>query len=116
MYAIIIIFMASIYYFDNNQVNQEVSFSKFEEYVNNGGIKKLVVYTDKKEIEAVLNDSLASAIYKNGYTKGAGVEAKISTNFSTTDRIDQKIDAWRANGAFNGEVKYDRSPLARLSF
>jgi cell division protease FtsH len=109
MYAIIIIFMASIYYFDNNQVNQEVSFSKFEEYVNNGGIKKLVVYTDKKEIKAVLNDSLASAIYKNGYTKGAGVEAKISTNFSTTDRIDQKIDAWRANGAFNGEVKYDRS-------
>ncbi len=110
MYAIIFAFLIGIFYLDNNATSKDVNYSDFEKYVNSGGVTKIIVYSDKKEAEAVLNDSLAMVVFKHGeYTKGSGVEAKIVTDIPSADKLDSKIDQWRAQGCFKGEVKYERN-------
>ena len=63
MYAVIILFLAALYYFDDNSITKEVSYSNFEKYVTEGGVERIVVFTNKNQAEAYLTDSLASKIF-----------------------------------------------------
>ena len=110
MYAIIIMFLIGMLYLDDDDVSKDVPFSQFEQIVEQKGITKIVIFTDKKEAEAVLTDDAASKLFhKNQFTPGKGVEAKVVTDIPSADKLDNKIDAWRAEGKFNGEVKYEKS-------
>ncbi len=110
MYAIVLLFLLGIYYLDDNSVTRQVSYSEFEKYVvNDHGIRKIIVYTDKREAEGFLTDSLAHELFKNNLTGKSQVVAKIITDIPSADKFDTKIDEWRASGAFSGEVKYERS-------
>ncbi|MGN1252041.1 MAG: ATP-dependent zinc metalloprotease FtsH [Muribaculaceae bacterium] len=110
MYAIIIMFLIGMLYLDDDGVSKDVPFSQFEQIVEQKGITKIVIFTDKKEAEAVLTDDAASKLFhKNQFTPGKGVEAKVVTDIPSADKLDNKIDAWRAEGKFNGEVKYEKS-------
>ena len=52
MYAIVLLFLLGIYYLDDNSVTRTVSYSDFESYVvKDHGIRKIVVYTDKRMAE-----------------------------------------------------------------
>lgn len=44
-YAIIIVFLLGMLYIDDNSITKDVSFTKFEEYVTNGGVGDMTVYT-----------------------------------------------------------------------
>ena len=111
MYAIVILFLVSIFYLDNNNAaTKEVPFSKFEEVVAGGGASKILINSDKKTAVAVLTDSAAAKEFTQAeFKKGEGIEAQVSTEIGSADRLDQKVDAWRASGAFNGEVTYEHS-------
>ena len=110
MYALIILFLLSMLYLDDDGVTREIPFSQFEQIVEDKGVTKITVYTDKKEAEAVLTDSAASKMFhKSQYSPGKGVEAKVVTDIPSADKLDNKIDAWRNAGKFNGEVKYEKS-------
>ena len=110
MYAIVLLFIGGIWFLDQNDITQEVSYSNFEKYVTKDhGISKIVVFTDKKRAEGFLTDSLASQLFSSEqYTPGNGV-AKVVTDIPSADKFDTKIDEWRAMGAFSGDVKYERS-------
>jgi cell division protease FtsH len=110
MYALIFVFLVGIFYLDDNSVTKDVNYSDFEKYVLSGGVQKIIVYTDKKEAEAILTDSLAAKVFHSSqYKKSTGVEAKIVTDIPSADKLDTKIDQWRNQGAFTGEVKYERN-------
>ena len=111
MYAIIILFLGGIYYFDTNSVMKEVNYSTFESYIEKDhGIKKIVIFSDKKQVEGYLTDSLAEKIFKGStYNPAEGVEAKVKANIPSADALAKKIDEWRANGYFTGEVEYEQS-------
>lgn len=112
MYAFVILFLVGIYYLDDNSITKDVNYSEFERLVTRDhGINKIIVYTDKKEAEGFLTDSLAEKLFPNQYKKGAGIKAKVVTDISSADKLDSKIDEWRKSGAFpeDGEVKYERS-------
>lgn len=112
MYAIVLLFIAGIWFLDNNDITKDVSYSDFEEYVvKDHGISKIVIYTDKRQAEGYLTDSLASRLFpREQYAPGAsGIVAKVVTDIPSADKFDTKIDEWRAMGAFSGEVKYQRS-------
>jgi cell division protease FtsH len=110
MYAIVFLFLGAIYYFDDNSVSRTVSYSDFENYVvRDHGIRKIVVYTDKREAEGYLTDSLAQKLFRNQNLAESAVVAKVVTDIPSADKFDAKIDAWRSEGAFTGEVKYERS-------
>ena len=110
MYAIVLLFIGGIWFLDQNDITQEVSYSNFEKYVTKDhGISKIVVFTDKKRAEGFLTDSLASQLFPSEqYTPGNAV-AKVVTDIPSADKFDTKIDEWRAMGAFSGDVKYERS-------
>jgi cell division protease FtsH len=110
MYAIIFVFLVGIFYLDDNSVTKDVNYSDFEKYVLSGGVQKIIVYSDKKEAEAVLSDSLAQKVFHSSqYKKSSGIEAKIVTDIPSADKLDTKIDQWRSQGVFTGEVKYERN-------
>ncbi|MDE6334683.1 MAG: ATP-dependent metallopeptidase FtsH/Yme1/Tma family protein, partial [Muribaculaceae bacterium] len=109
MYAIVFLFLFGIYYLDDNSVTRSVSYSEFENYiVKDHGIRKIIVYSDKREAEGFLTDSLARELFKDDRLgNGQGTVAKIVTDIPSADKFDSKIDQWRAEGAFTGEVKYE---------
>lgn len=110
MYAIVIVFLAGLLYLDDNSIRKEVSYSEFEKYVSGGGVKSIVVYSNKNEAEAVLTDSLAGKIFhESQFKKDSGVKAMIATDIPSTDKLQDRLDQWKAEGVFTGDVKYEKS-------
>lgn len=110
MYAIVFLFLLAVFFFDENTITKDVDYSQFQTYIEKDhGIKKIVVYSDKKEVEGYLTDSLASVLFPGQYERSKGTEAKVVSNIPSADKLDSKIDYWRANGMFTGEVKYENS-------
>lgn len=109
-YAIVIAFLIGMLYIDDNSLTKEVSYSKFEQYVSAGGVKKIVVFTNKNQAEAFLTDSLASKVFhEKQFKAGKGQTAKIMTDIPSADKLQDKIDEWQAAGKFKGEVKFEKS-------
>ena len=64
MYLIVLVFLAGLFYFDQQTVSKEVSYTTFEQYVERDhGIADIVVFTDKKRVEGRLTDSLANVLF-----------------------------------------------------
>ncbi len=109
-YAIIIVFLLGMLYANDTSITKDVSFTKFEKYVETGGVEKITVFTNTNSAEAVLSDSLASTIFpKSQYEPGKGSIAKIVTDIPSADKLQDQIDIWRQQGKFTGEVNYEKS-------
>ncbi len=107
---IIIVFLLGMLYLDDNSLTKDVSYSKFEQYVSTGGVKKITVFTNTNKAEAVVSDSLARSIFnENQYKPDAGIEARIITDIPSADKMKDQIDAWMADGKFSGEVNYEKT-------
>lgn len=110
MYAIVFIFLLAVFMFDENTITKDVDYSQFQTYIEKDhGIRKIVVMSDKREVEGYLTDSLASALFPEQYKHSSNADAKVISTIPSADKIDSKIDYWRANGMFDGEVKYENS-------
>ncbi|MDE5683430.1 MAG: hypothetical protein K2I39_04385, partial [Muribaculaceae bacterium] len=110
MYAIVFLFLAGIYIFDTNIVAKKVSYSDFVQYVERDhGISKIIIFSDKRQAEGLLTDSLASVIFKNhSFHPEDGVVAKVEVNISSADQLSEKIDEWRQAGAVPGDGEYEQ--------
>ncbi len=111
MYAIVLLVLGGIFYFDNNSVTKQVNYSTFERYVEvDHGITKIVVFSDKKMVEGYLTDSLAQKIFNNSnYQAGKNIPAKVEANIPSADKLSEKIEQWRQSGAFTGEVEFEQA-------
>ncbi len=108
MYAIIVAFLFGMYYLEDNTITKEVNYTEFEKIVGDGGAKKIIIYNNSNEAEAILTDSMTNIQFKNlATTNNPNTEAKIKTTISSSDKLSNQIDLWRANGVFNGDVKYE---------
>ena len=80
MYAIIIGALLATFFLSENSVVKPMSMTEFEKTVKSGGVTKIIVYTNKNEAEAVLNDSLAHVVFKNQTGElQRGIQAKAKT-------------------------------------
>lgn len=110
MYVIVFLFLFGIYTLDDNSVTRNVSYTEFCQFVSRDhGISKIVVYSDKKEVEGYLTDSLARVLFKDNHFQQENVVAKVTTEIPSADQFDSRIQEWEASGAFKGDVKYERS-------
>lgn len=112
MYAALLLVLGTLFWFDDVSLTKEVSYSQFEKYVvEDHGIQKIVVQTDKRVAEGYLTDSLASKLFPDKVETGQKVQAKVITDIPSPDKFDDKIEEWQSMGAFpaDGEVKYERS-------
>ena len=106
MYAIVIIFLAGILYFDDNSMTKSVSYTKFEQYVHDRGVSRITVFSNKGEVEGTLTDSLAKVVFGSNFKPDAGVSARMGAEWR--DKTQDKIDQWREEGVFAGDVKYEK--------
>lgn len=110
MYAVIGVVLIGLYYLQDNSINKDVSWTEFESYVEKGGVKKIVVYNNKDVAEGFLSDSLAAKVFhKSQYNKDSGIDAKITADIPSTDKLQDKIDQWKASGVFKGDVRYEKT-------
>lgn len=107
MYIFIILFMAGMFMLDNNNVSQKVNYTEFSDYVTKyHGIQRIIIYSDKNEAEGILTKALADSLFNEN---GNMHSASVTTNIGSIDKFESRIDKWRADGDFTGDVKYEKS-------
>ena len=108
MYVLIGLALVGLFYFQNSGLEKEVGWSDFEKYVGTKGVTKIVVYPQEGKINAYMTDSLAKVVFnKEVLERGASKKVKISV--MAPSNVDEKIDQWKAQGVFNGDVTYEQS-------
>lgn len=108
MYVLIGLALVGLFYFQNSGLEKEVGWSDFEKYVETKGVTKIVVYPQEGKINAYMTDSLAKVVFnKEVLERGASKKVKISV--MAPSNVDEKIDQWKAQGVFNGDVTYEQS-------
>lgn len=110
MYAIVVAFLLGILYLDDNSLTKEVGLTQFEKYVEDGGVSKIIIYSNKNEAEAILSKDFAKKVFPKDEAAGDnGVSAKVITQIPSADKMQDKIDQWTQEGVFKGDVKYEKS-------
>ena len=110
MYGLIVLALLTFYYWQNNEYSQPVSWTQFETWVKKGGVKSITVYTNKNTAEAVLSDSLAQEMFKGKeYAPTQGVQTKMVAHIPSSDKFEEKVEEWKQQGVFTGDVKYDQA-------
>ena len=118
MYAIIVAFLAGMYFLNNNSntLSKEVSLDEFNKYVAvDQGISNIVI-NDDNTAEGTLTDSLATVIFGKSYTdnKANGVKAIVYTNCNQQSMNDQ-VNKWVDNGVYKGTYNYEQeSDLSKI--
>ena len=118
MYAIIVAFLAGMYFLNNNSntLSKEVSLDEFNKYVAvDQGISNIVI-NDDNTAEGTLTDSLATVIFGKNYTdnKANGVKAIVYTNCNQQSMNDQ-VNKWVDNGVYKGTYNYEQeSNLSKI--
>ena len=107
LYAIILAVLIGLYVINNDSYTKTVDWTQFEKYVQHGGVTDIIVVANKNVAEGVLTDSLARKIFPE-YQKSTTAQARIVTEIPSTDKMQEKIDEWEADGVFNGNVKYEK--------
>lgn len=108
MYAIIIIFLVGMLYLDEDGMQKEVDYSRFEDVMKSGGVQQLTILPNKGIAQAIVNDSIAKKEFPS-YSPGKAGKAVIWTTISSSDQLSNDLKEWKAQGLFKGNVKYERS-------
>ena len=116
MYGLIIVFLLSIFWMNQDGTTaREVNWTQFENIVQKGGVKSITVYTNKNIAEAVLSDSLSQVVDKQyppetapAFGAASGPADRVSAQIPSSDKFDEKVEQWKQQGVFTGEVKYDK--------
>ena len=106
MYMLVFAGLIAAYWMTDNSMAKEVPQNKFEEMVASGGVESIVVY-NKETAEAVVNDSLAGVVFGNAYKPRQGYKPKVSSKIGSLENFEKKVDEWKTNGQFKGDISYD---------
>ncbi len=112
LYAIIGFALFAIYFMQDDSASKDVSWTEFESYVKKGGVKSIVVYSDKRMAEGILTDSMTNVLFggnEKPLSSATVYKGKIVTDIPSNDKLQEKVDQWQADGLYNGDIKYEKS-------
>lgn len=95
MYALIILSIIGLYYFQDDSQTKEIDWSEFESAANNGYLEKIVVLTQNGVAQGFVNKE-GSEKLKFSQTQTFEGDMKIQCTIPSTDKIQEKIDSWNA--------------------
>ena len=105
MYVIIMALILGIYWSQDMTTIRDVSWTQFKEYVGTGGVDSIIVYSNKQEANAFVNDSLTNVLFKN-VKKSQHTKPYISTQIPSSEKFEDNVKEWNESGAFKGDVRY----------
>ncbi len=111
LYLIIGLGLAGIWFMQDDGVSKEVSWTEFESYVKKGGVKDIIVNSDKHVAEGVLTDSMTNVLFGENnrpLSESATFKGIIITNIPSNDKVAEKVAEWQKEGVFTGTVEYER--------
>lgn len=118
MYALIILCLLGLYYFQDNSTTKEVDWTDFEKAAVAGDFEKITVFSQNGIAEGFLTESGAKRnhVARNDAFQG---ECKLKANIPSNDKVQEKIDQWNTMLAQEGKpeiaVTYDKgSDLMRI--
>lgn len=108
MYAIVALFLCGLYFAKFDSYDKEVSWTELDGYVQQGEVKRIVVYKGKDKAQAFITKKLAKKLYPQ-FNEANGGEPSITAAIPSSDRFDEAVAAWKKAGKFKGDVKYEKS-------
>lgn len=112
MYALILLSIFGLYYFQDNSQTKEMDWSEFETAAVQGDINKILIYPDSRSAEGMLTKQGARRL---GFKLDDPLngDMKIKTTIPSSDKVQDKVDAWNAQLKAAGKpeirVTYERS-------
>lgn len=118
MYALIAIFLISIYFMQDGSNTKDVDWTGFSNDASAGYVQSIVVFSEKRVAEGVLTKE-GAAREKIDDTSTLQQEKKIKANIPSPDKLQEDIDSWNAALKQQGKpeitVKYEQSSdLSRI--
>ena len=113
MYGLILISLLVLFMFQDASQTKEVDWTQFEQAALSGHIDKIMVFPEDKIATGFVTESGAKAHNFDDSDGFNNNEKKIKTTIPSTDKIQEKIDAWNAQLASEGKpqikVNYEKS-------
>lgn len=95
MYALIILSLLALYYFQDGSMTKDVDWTDFEKAAVEGDIDKIMVFPENRTAEGFLTDAGAKKHKFDSASQFDG-DKKIKTTIPSSDKIQEKIDSWNA--------------------
>ena len=108
IYLLIAVSLIGLYYMNDESASKEISWTKFCEIAEEGGVKEVTVYSNKDYLIAVLTDSMAVKIFERPLEK-LGKSPKVSVNIPSADQFDKVAAEWREKHDFKAPINYEKS-------
>lgn len=112
LYVLIGLALCSLWFMQDDTVSKDVSWTEFQTYVEDNGVKSITVYSDKRMAEGLLTDSMTNVLFgqnEKPLSEGTAFKGAIITDIPSNDKLEEKVEQWRADGIFTGNVKYEKS-------
>ncbi len=109
MYALIILCIFGLYYFQDNTQTKEVDWTDFEKYALAGDVDKIYVFAENGIAEGVLTLQGAKKLKFDTSRQTEG-QMKIKTTIPSSDKIQEKIDSW------NTALQADGKPAIKVNY
>jgi len=110
-YALIILSLVALYYFQDGSQVKNVDWTKFQEAAQRGEIDKIVVFSENGVAEGFLTkEGEKNKTYGFDNPEGITDTKKIKTTIPSSDKIQDKIDDW------NAKLKADGKPEINVTY
>lgn len=106
MYLAMILFLAGMYFLDNDSLVKTIDITEFERYVRQNAVSDITVYRNNGKVEAEINDSLAQKLFGSQYKKD--MKAKVVSEVASADKMQDKLDQWQQEGVYKGNYRFDQ--------
>ena len=112
MYILIVACLIGLYYFQDSSQTKSVDWTEFEDAAKSGEISKIEVVPESGIAIGVLTKEGAKKQNMHDDVQGVDSEKRLKTNIPSTNKIQDKIDAWNEQLAAEGKpeltVKYEK--------
>ncbi len=108
IYSIIIIGLLGMFFFGGNISSKSITWSEFQQYVNEDRIEKIIVYSKKETAEAKVREGSVSHIFKDDADKVKS-NPTVIVSIPSAEKVADFLDKVKDEKGYDIETSFDSS-------
>ena len=108
IYLLIGLFFVVSFFFDNQTTSKKVSYSKFEDMIANNCVDKIVVFSNKKELNAEIKQHCVNDIFGKDIDTATMGKPIVEVEIPSVEDFDEMIAKYKAENIYTGEYGYEQ--------
>ena len=109
VYGIIVVVLIYLLFTGNEgNSSQSISYTQFEQYVNDGYAKNIVAAKDKGVLRMYVKTEHVKDVFKGDVSK-LGVNPYVEAEYASNDKLMELIDKAQQEKKFTGELRFEQS-------